>query len=158
MGALAAMRLPAASTPMSAMVTSASASAARAASAAEVDRVDVGALAELRHVDAEDVDVVGGHWVPLSFVCVVLVVRSSDGSCRSIASVDRFEAEADGLGAGLVGAQRSRSRAGPSCRCRTCSGSGSTLIRLPRTLVPAAVDHRGDERAPGCPARRTPRS
>ena len=92
------IRLPAASTPMSFMVTPPSASAAMRGLGGEVDGVLVGVLAELGHVDPEDPDVVAHA---MSLLCVL--------------SADRLEAEADGLGAVVVGADRDTWPAGPSC-------------------------------------------
>ena len=61
MPAPAAMRLPAASTPMSFMVTPAVGQGAEGGLGGQVDRVLVGVLAELGHVDPEDPDVVACH-------------------------------------------------------------------------------------------------
>ena len=84
----------------------------------EVDGVLVGVLAELGHVDPEDPDVVAGHRVPAPSVRPARS-RSRWPRCR-----------------------RRRCRWGRSASRTfmpsvTCSGSGSTLMMLPRTLVPS---------------------
>ena len=78
------IRLPAASTPMSFIVTPPSVERGLRGLGGEVDGVLVGVLPELRHVDAEDPDVVAGHGY------------ASRG----------LEAEADGLGAVIIRAHR----------------------------------------------------
>jgi hypothetical protein len=55
---------------------------------------------------------------------------------RKRGSSGGFEGEGDGLGAVVVGTQRVRGER-TFMPVWTCSGSGSTLIRLPRTLVPS---------------------
>ena len=116
---------------MSFIVTPPSASAAMRGLGGEVDGVLVGVLAELGHVDPEDPDVVSS-------------CRSSS-VCRLRFRSCRLEAEADGLGAVVVGAERVRRQADLHAE-RTCSGSGSTLIDVAAHARAVAVDDRRHER------------
>ena len=95
----------------------------------EVDDVLVGVLAEL------------GHVIPR-----IQMSSVAHGRSPLVGRSGGLEAEADGLGAVVVGADRVRWRAAPSCPACTCSGSGSTLTMLPRTLVPSQSTIAGHER------------
>ena len=106
---------------MSRIDTPASASAAVHRLGRQVDGVLVGVLAELGHVDPEDPDVVTGAHRRRS------VSQSLAGS----------KPKPIGFDAVVVGRRASTSPGGPSCRSTTWSGSGSTLMMLPRTGVPS---------------------
>ena len=115
---------------MSRIVTPPSASAPRAASAARSTVSLSGCLPNLV------------MWMPR--------IQTSSLAIDAVSFLPRLEAEADRFGAAAsvpTGSVASRTFM-PSV---TCSGSGVTLHRLRAHARAAAVDDRGDERAPAMP-------
>src|SRR5436190_24368162 len=123
MPAAAAMRFPAASTPMSPIVTPPSRRAPVAASAARSTVSSSGCLPNFV------------MWIPriqtLSLAMTILLA-------------DRFEPEADGLGAVVVGADRERGQ--PDLHAdRDVFGIGGTVDDVGPHARAVAVDDTGDE-------------